>query len=249
MYYIICKNCGKDHYAGRANSKFCCDACRDKYNKKNRGHKQVCNYCGEEYRNYYKRKYCSFECSANQKKKERLIRELSHLLSLKSNCLYCGKEFIKTTHDKEYCTKNCSRLDYYFRNKKMLKRKCKECGKDFTTSDSRMQCCSKECSDKRNWRNAYLIRKRRAKSNGLYERDISVSGIIERDGSSCYLCGNKVDESSHYTSDYYPTIDHVVPLSKGGTHSWDNVRLAHRLCNMYKRDNKINDKTKQLALF
>ncbi|MDT2396282.1 HNH endonuclease [Enterococcus avium] len=31
-------------------------------------------------------------------------------------------------------------------------------------------------------------------------------------------------------------MDHVIPISKGGTHSWDNVRLAHRHCNAIKRD-------------
>lgn len=241
MYHIICMNCGKDHNAKRANSKFCCDLCRNQYNRKRKGYKQECRYCSKDFINYEKRKYCSFECSTNQKKKEKAIRELMHLISLKSDCIYCGKEFIKTTYDKKYCTKNCSRLDFYYRNKKILERKCKECGNSFSTSDSRMQCCSKECSNKKNWRNAYLIRKRRAKSNGLYERDISVNGIIERDGDNCYLCGNKVDRDSHYTSNRYPTIEHVVPLSKGGTHTWDNVKLAHRLCNMYKGDKEVND--------
>ena len=32
----------------------------------------------------------------------------------------------------------------------------------------------------------------------------------------------------------YPSIDHVIPVSKGGTHTWDNVKLAHRHCNTMK---------------
>src|SRR5699024_10821280 len=112
--------------------------------------------------------------------------------------------------------------------------KCKECGTTFTTTDSRMQCCSKVCSNKRNWRNAYLIRKRRVEENGEVDRDISVSGIMDRDGTKCYLCGNNVDELAHFTDDYYPTIEHVTPISKGGTHTWSNVKLAHRICNAYK---------------
>lgn len=28
----------------------------------------------------------------------------------------------------------------------------------------------------------------------------------------------------------------VVPISRGGRHSWNNVKLAHRLCNTVKRD-------------
>ena len=37
-------------------------------------------------------------------------------------------------------------------------------------------------------------------------------------------------------ADNYPTIDHVMPLAKGGMHSWDNVRLAHHGCNSAKGD-------------
>ena len=40
-----------------------------------------------------------------------------------------------------------------------------------------------------------------------------------------FICGNN-----------YPTIDHVIPLAKGGMHSWDNVRLAHHNCNSIKGD-------------
>lgn len=28
----------------------------------------------------------------------------------------------------------------------------------------------------------------------------------------------------------------AVPLAKGGTHSWGNVRVAHRICNSIKND-------------
>lgn len=52
----------------------------------------------------------------------------------------------------------------------------------------------------------------------------------------------KIYDSEDYTVDgdvfiagnWYPSIDHVIPISKGGRHSWDNVKLAHRLCNSVK---------------
>lgn len=34
--------------------------------------------------------------------------------------------------------------------------------------------------------------------------------------------------------DNYPSVDHIVPLAKGGLHSWDNVQLAHFKCNTLK---------------
>jgi 5-methylcytosine-specific restriction endonuclease McrA len=33
-----------------------------------------------------------------------------------------------------------------------------------------------------------------------------------------------------------PEIDHLVPVSAGGSHTWDNVALAHRRCNYERRE-------------
>jgi 5-methylcytosine-specific restriction endonuclease McrA len=31
-----------------------------------------------------------------------------------------------------------------------------------------------------------------------------------------------------------PTVDHVIPISEGGTDTKANVQLAHRICNLRK---------------
>jgi 5-methylcytosine-specific restriction endonuclease McrA len=31
-----------------------------------------------------------------------------------------------------------------------------------------------------------------------------------------------------------PTVDHIVPIARAGTHTWDNVQLAHAHCNSLK---------------
>jgi 5-methylcytosine-specific restriction endonuclease McrA len=43
----------------------------------------------------------------------------------------------------------------------------------------------------------------------------------------------------------YPSIEHVIPLSKGGKHSWNNVKLACMECNTLKGDKIINIKGKK----
>lgn len=35
------------------------------------------------------------------------------------------------------------------------------------------------------------------------------------------------------------TIEHIVPLSMGGTHTWDNVAASHARCN-WERGNSID---------
>lgn len=58
---------------------------------------------------------------------------------------------------------------------------------------------------------------------------VTIRELFVRSGGVCYLCGEKVIGKD-------ATIDHVVPIAKGGEHSYANCRLAHRLCNSIKRD-------------
>ena len=50
--------------------------------------------------------------------------------------------------------------------------------------------------------------------------------VLRRDHHTCQYCGS----SRHLT------LDHVIPLSKGGQHSWDNVVTACQQCNQRKSD-------------
>lgn len=86
-----------------------------------------------------------------------------------------------------------------------------------------------------------LKRENRIKNNGRIDKDITLEKLYERDKKRCYICGCYCDYSDHTTKNgyfitglTYPTIDHVIPLSKGGTHTWDNVKLACMLCNSTK---------------
>ena len=77
----------------------------------------------------------------------------------------------------------------------------------------------------------------------LIDNDITVFGLYNRDSGRCWLCGEECDfEDTEERSGVivcgarYPSIDHVIPLSKGGEHSWRNVKLAHNICNTRKSD-------------
>jgi 5-methylcytosine-specific restriction endonuclease McrA len=60
------------------------------------------------------------------------------------------------------------------------------------------------------------------------EVPLSRRAVFTRDGSTCVYCGNSAT-----------SIDHVVPRSRGGTHSWDNVVAACRRCNHVKADRSL----------
>jgi 5-methylcytosine-specific restriction endonuclease McrA len=60
--------------------------------------------------------------------------------------------------------------------------------------------------------------------------------LAKRDGWVCALCIGPIDWRIRGDRYLEPTVDHVVPLSKGGEHSLANAQLAHWTCNAAKRN-------------
>lgn len=65
--------------------------------------------------------------------------------------------------------------------------------------------------------------------NGFVRREVRLSrrNIFERDQHRCQYCGDR-----HSRQDL--TIDHVLPRSRGGKDTWDNLVLACVACNLRK---------------
>lgn len=63
---------------------------------------------------------------------------------------------------------------------------------------------------------------------------VDLTEIIKRDGDICHICGIAVDPNAETYAPLARTFDHVIPLISGGAHSMDNVKVAHRLCNVRK---------------
>jgi 5-methylcytosine-specific restriction endonuclease McrA len=55
------------------------------------------------------------------------------------------------------------------------------------------------------------------------------SDLASRDGAACGICGDPLDPFKAH-------VDHIIPISRGGLHEWENVRLTHPFCNMSKGD-------------
>ena len=56
------------------------------------------------------------------------------------------------------------------------------------------------------------------------------SAVFRRDGPRCWLCGGHV-RPAHYNMERCATLDHVIPVSKGGPDDVENLRIAHKFCN------------------
>lgn len=118
---------------------------------------------------------------------------------------------------------------------------CVVCGEKTT----RPKYCSDVCANKAKNKRREIARRRKI-ANAKIDNDITVQGLFLRDNGKCYLCGKMCDwtdkteiDGTIICGNHYPSIDHVIPLSKGGLHSWDNVKLAHRICNSLKKDQVV----------
>ena len=86
---------------------------------------------------------------------------------------------------------------------------------------------------------AEMMRRWRAANPAKYaaskarERGATVIELVEpieifrRDNWTCYLCGGKVTSAD-------VSLDHVVPITRGGQHTADNLACTHRECNYAK---------------
>ena len=113
--------------------------------------------------------------------------------------------------------------------------------------------CSEQCSAILKWQK--WVRKGMS-PNVEFDRSITWDAVWKRFGPNCYICGQ---ESIYDQEDLglrlgtkawkarwgdfrrgdpsrYAVVEHVYPRSKGGTHTWDNVRIACTKCNLLKGD-------------
>ena len=69
-----------------------------------------------------------------------------------------------------------------------------------------------------------------------HEAPLTRRAVFARDEWACQYCGATAEN-----------LDHVIPRSRGGTHTWDNVVAACRRCNSRKENRLIEDAGLRLA--
>lgn len=77
---------------------------------------------------------------------------------------------------------------------------------------------------------------RRARIKNAEFEFIDRAVVFERDGFICGICGEPLDMDAKFPHILSPSLDHVIPLNKGGDHLYSNVQAAHFGCNSGKRD-------------
>lgn len=74
----------------------------------------------------------------------------------------------------------------------------------------------------------------RAEYWGVAYEPIDRPTIYNHDKWICQLCHEQVDPKLKLPDQMCASLDHIIPMSRGGPHLYTNVQLAHLLCNMFK---------------
>ncbi len=241
MKKYICEICGEE-YTGHKR-KYCSDECkkearriynRERWRKQNPDWNKTitkeCEHCNKTYevqgRYASQSRYCSNECQQAYYSRQKGHKPM--------------EEYLKELEQQKEET---ARIKEAERKARIKTKACTECGETFETIQPNQLTCSKECSRLRKNRLSWQRKEERYNDTNLIDRDITVKVLYKRDKGICYICGGKCDfgdytqTNGHFTAGpTYPSVDHIIPIARGGKHAWDNVKLAHHKCNSLKSD-------------
>jgi 5-methylcytosine-specific restriction endonuclease McrA len=168
-------------------------------------------------------------------------------------CQVCGASYIGPTRNRT-CGWSCGALlgagrgptcelpsDHpvivLMRASRLTERDCSICGLAYMPTGSTSTLCGDDCRkvrDRRRW--SEKEHRRRAKLVKAYVAPVNRRAIFERDSWMCGICHEPIDPACDAPDLMSASIDHVIPLARGGTHEPANVQAAHWICNVRKRD-------------
>lgn len=163
-------------------------------------------------------------------------RDCRHRRPKKARCTDCGTPIGLNSLRCNEC---------YRQHVRRPPRNCINCSREFTGRKGRY-CCSNKCARARLELSAakqrrsdtserLRARRRRASAKRRLAGAVYTVGrwrrICERDNWLCWLCGGPVEPSLHPPDRRAGSVDHVIPLSRGGDEDESNLRAAHFGCN------------------
>lgn len=240
----VCLKCRRQTHgkSGRAEKQICCASCSNVFTVRADNKTRFCRSCaglGQRQR-VNREKVCVHCCTSfwSRTRETRYCARCFRLQVWKSRnrdlVIYTGPTFVR----KPRINENPIPLS----NRKFKSGSCKVCGSSFLTLYTDVTC-SAECQRVR----AAEARqvggaKRRARKRDAFVADVWRSRIFKADGYRCHLCNRKCKRATTYLKGgqvlhpLSPTIDHLIPLAKGGTHEPANCRTACYKCNTKKSD-------------
>lgn len=113
---------------------------------------------------------------------------------------------------------------------------CRICASPYVTKNTDVTC-SEECAETYRRTVARMHKAtRRARMKQAFVEPVNPRIVYARSDYKCHLCGEPLRMDLTAPEWLAPTVDHVIPLAKGGKHSYSNTKAAHFICNARKGD-------------
>jgi 5-methylcytosine-specific restriction endonuclease McrA len=213
---------------------FCSDQCREFWFPKHDRRQYLATYDPERERAKYLRQKAEL---GGRTPRYNYVHEYPDFQPALGQCLTCQRMFPlgekRRRLDCHFCSPACN---MWMRSRQALKYSwhssgktyhsddCATCGTPIKRYNSRQRYCSQKC--------------KRAKSKRCGQLSPKVyAQVVARDGWWCHLCGDLIDPNLSRFDRMAMTMDHLIPVSLGGSDDPGNLRPAHRSCNS-KRSNK-----------
>ncbi|HEY5576220.1 MAG TPA: HNH endonuclease [Clostridiaceae bacterium] len=242
-YKKICPSCGLDFETILEKSICCSEKCAALISN-NKIEIKKCLNCGKEFNGKRGNLYCSSSC---KNKYRESVAKYTH------KCIFCGKEFKSNAENRTYCSNKC-----FLKDITKHKAICEHCGKEFVGKNKRPnRFCSRKCfcqhlgfEDKNMPKYKSVVSDmqhiKKAKKFHVEYEHMDPLDLYEKDNWKCAICGEKIDKNLYYPNPMSASIDHIIPFTKGGTHTKGNVRATHLRCNIIRGNKLIESKNGQL---
>lgn len=195
-----------------------------------------CATCGQNFLPFSSRnKFCSAVCREVQYGSRHKLA--AHY---ERSCQNCQSTFSTHYSRKRFCSTKCrqemgnkrKRASYFDEGVEgrcfVYFRKCLDCGIDICIKRPSNGFCLVCIKARRSWHDARKNHKRR----GAGPIEVSRNDLIRLRGKRCHICRKVIDLKLSGMHPMGFTIDHLLPVSKGGTNDLSNLDVAHRQCNI-----------------
>lgn len=163
-------------------------------------------------------------------------------------CRDCGKPRARYA---TYCADCAAAHKQTYQTATGQKTGCRECGGPRPAGASLCPECKvarakarkkdkrkRERTAARRSKTGYLLtnHRKRARHYGVAYEPFDPRDAFDRDGWLCGVCHEPIDPALRYPDYRSVSLDHIIPLARGGGHTLNNSQPAHFICNSEKSD-------------
>lgn len=217
----ICPKCyQRSRYGSTAVERFCLD-CNTPVGKGRNATKR-CDNCRKEHQ--------------RAKERARWQRERAHRPPRPSKPKFRTRKLVGAARREQPWTYTlCTECDAPFVAKNGAKR-CSDACRRVHATEVTMEAYRKD-------RTKFLeaAHRRRTRLLDQFVENVRIDELFDRHGGICALCGEPtlaLGEGAK-RDPRMPSIDHIIPVVRGGEHSYANTQLAHLRCNLVKQSRVV----------